>query len=140
MNTTDRKRSRFENDSALVSLVDVVFVLVFGLATLVSNKVPTTVDMATTNSAARSASKNRDSTLPVLEITHEAALRLNGETIERQSLVPMLTHLLATQPKKAVLVQPDGKLAIQHLLVVTDLLESAHLNPITQAQRISQEP
>lgn len=119
------------DDSTLLSLVDVVFVLVFALATMVASAPPSIVDLAHTDHRS-SATSVQDDPPPTLQITREGNLVLDGQAIERQQLVQTVQRRLAGRSTKTVLLKPDRELVYQELVAIRDLLTASQFELIEQ--------
>ena len=99
---------RDDGDDSLTSLVDVVFVVVFALATLITNAPPTVVQLAELPPDTGSPDDPTREVLPIVEITADGQPRLDGEPIIASQLVATLRPRFTGASRPAVVLRLVG--------------------------------
>ena len=120
----------------ITPLLDLAFVLliIFIITTpLLENSVNLSVPSSNAATAAVDPAK-----VQTISIDRVAAVKLNNESVDLETLAARLTAVKQASPETAVVIRPDRALPVQELVRVMDVLQRAQISKVGIATRIEQ--
>lgn len=118
---------------SLTPLIDVVFILLIFFM-LASSFLDWSAVPLSTPSAQQTSAVTDEPPLSV-RITLEAGVRIEGKTVDLDTIERVIRQYLDEQPERTVVVQPEGGVALQEVVDVLDEVRRA--NP--RSMRLARE-